>query len=66
MQEVRSSTNQMTKRLTISLDDDVYDFLEPWAEEEVRTVANLASALVTLAVRKKQQEQNPPESEEGK
>ena len=43
----------MTKRLTISIDDDVYDVLETWADEEVRTIANLAAAIVTLEARKK-------------
>jgi hypothetical protein len=46
----------MTKRLTISVDDDVYDILEEWASEEVRTVANLAAAIVTLESRKRQQQ----------
>jgi hypothetical protein len=46
--------DQMTKRLTISIDDDVYDVLEKWANEEVRTVANLAAAIVTLEARQKQ------------
>lgn len=49
----------MTKRLTISIDDDVYDFLEKWADEEVRTVANLAAAIVTLEARKRQAEKPP-------
>lgn len=44
----------MTKRMTISVDDDVYETLETWAKEEVRTVANLATALVTMATRDKQ------------
>ncbi|MEP0911778.1 hypothetical protein NDI45_12730 [Leptolyngbya sp. GB1-A1] len=51
---MQNSANDMTKRMTISVDDDVYEILEKWAEEEVRTVANLAAALVTLAARDKQ------------
>ncbi|MBD2428121.1 hypothetical protein [Phormidium sp. FACHB-1136] len=43
----------MTKRLTISIEDDVYDVLEKWADEEVRTLANLAAAIVTLEARKR-------------
>lgn len=43
--------DEMTKRMTISVDDDVYEALEKIANEEVRTVANLAAALVTKAVR---------------
>ena len=44
----------MTKRMTISVDDDVYEILEGWADEEVRTVSNLAAALVTMAARERQ------------
>lgn len=46
--------DNMTKRLTISIDDDVYDVLEKWADAEVRTVANLAAAIVTLEARQRQ------------
>lgn len=46
--------DDMTKRMTISVDDDVYEILETWADEEVRTVANLAAALVTMAARERQ------------
>jgi hypothetical protein len=48
----------MTKRMTISVEDDVYEILEQWADEEVRTVANLAAALVTLAARDRQTKSN--------
>lgn len=48
----------MTKRMTISVDDDVYEILERWASEEVRTVANLAAALVTLAARERNPKQD--------
>lgn len=41
----------MTKRMTISIDDDVYDCLEKLATKEVRTVAGMTAALVTKAVR---------------
>ena len=50
----------MTKRLTISVEDGVYAILEKWADQEVRTVANLAAAIVTLEARKR------PGSDEGK
>ena len=52
---MQNSDESMTKRLTISVDDDVYDVLEKWADDEVRTVANLAAAIVTLEARKRQQ-----------
>jgi len=51
--------------MTISVDDDVYETLEGWASEEVRTVANLAAALVTMAARDKQHKKVPaPESKD--
>jgi predicted CopG family antitoxin len=50
---MQSKATDMTKRMTISVDDDVYEILEKWANEEVRTVANLAAALVTLQAREK-------------
>lgn len=53
---MQNHDENMTKRLTISVDDDVYDVLEKWADEEVRTVANLAAAIVTLEARKRQQQ----------
>lgn len=54
MQNKPTDSTGMTKRLTISVDDDVYEILEQWANDEVRTVANLAAAIVTLEARKKQ------------
>lgn len=53
-QVIPSKLRSGPKRMTISVDDDVYEILEKWAGEEVRTVANLAAALVTLAAREKQ------------
>ena len=49
----------MTKRMTISVDDDVYETLEGWADSEVRTVANLAAALVTKAAREYASKEKP-------
>lgn len=49
-----TATSDMAKRMTITVEDDVFEVLEGWADEEVRTVANLAAALVTLAARERQ------------
>ena len=49
---MQTRADDMTKRMTISVDDDVYETLEKCATQEVRTVANLAAALVTMAARK--------------
>ncbi|MBD2091840.1 hypothetical protein H6F67_18515 [Microcoleus sp. FACHB-1515] len=54
---MQNNSTDMTKRMTISVDDDVHEILENWAAEEVRTVANLAAALVTLAARERQTKQ---------
>lgn len=56
---MQNKSVDMTKRMTISVDDDVHEILEGWAEEEVRTVANLAAALVTLAARDRQAKPTP-------
>lgn len=56
---MQNRVDDMTKRMTISVDDDVYEILEKWADQEVRTVANLAAALVTMAARDKQGKTKP-------
>jgi hypothetical protein len=57
LQSMQNQSDDMTKRLTISVDDDVHEILEKWADEEVRTVANLAAAIVTLEARARQKKQ---------
>lgn len=42
--------NEM-KRTTVSFEDDQYEFLEKWAEKEVRTVPNLITAIVVSVLR---------------
>ena len=56
---MQNQTPSMTKRLTISVEDDVYAILETWAGQEVRTVANLAAAIVTLEARKRPAQSEP-------
>jgi hypothetical protein len=48
------------RRTTVSFDDDQYEILEKWAEKEVRTVANLITAIVVGVLRG-----NPPEVPNG-
>lgn len=55
---MQNMANDMAKRMTITVEDDVYETLELWADDEVRTVANLAAALVTMAARERQPKQN--------
>lgn len=47
----------VTKRVNVSLDDELYDELEKLAEYEERTVPNLLAYLGREAVRKWRQEQ---------
>lgn len=55
-----ATPGDMAKRMTITIDDDVYEVLEAWADDEVRTVANLASAIVTLKARERRDEAEKP------
>lgn len=48
----------VTKRVNVSLDDDLYDELEKLAEYEERTVPNLLAYLGREAVRRWRQEQS--------
>ena len=41
---MQNAASNMAKRMTITVEDDVYEILERIAHEEVRTVANLAAA----------------------
>lgn len=43
--------NQMSKRTTITLPDEVFERLEKWADRQGRPTANLAAFLVEVAVR---------------
>jgi len=63
---MQNTANDMAKRMTITVDDDVYEILERWADEEVRTVANLAAALVTIAARDKQPKEKGSSANKGK
>ena len=63
---MQNTANDMAKRMTITVDDDVYEILEEIAHEEVRTVANLAAALVTMAARERQPKQKGSSNSKGK
>ncbi len=45
------------KRITVSLDDEVYQALQEWADDEERSMSSLLSYLAKLGVRKRQQDQ---------
>lgn len=46
--------NEMTKRLAVYLPEGVYEFLEKWANEERRSVSNLAAVLLEQSVRSRE------------
>jgi len=47
----------MTKRITISLPDDVYEFVRVWAEENCRTAARVGAIVVTRAAKRRRRRQ---------
>jgi hypothetical protein len=46
-------------RITLTVSEDVYEYLSDWAEREERPLANLAAFLLSQAVREAQQKQPP-------
>lgn len=50
----------MTKRVYLTLADQVYDTLERWANDQGRPVANLAAYLVERAIEDAQKEGKIP------
>lgn len=59
-----NSKTEMTKRTTVSFEDEQYAILERWADKEVRTVGNLVQAIVVSVLRGEPFEV-PPEAKEG-
>lgn len=54
-------------RITVTVSEEVYEFLSNWAEREERPLANLAAYLLSQAARERQeQDQQPPTSPGGK
>jgi hypothetical protein len=59
----------MTKRLSTSIADGIYDQLQDWANEERRSISGLAAFLLEKAVREHQekiQKQPPPSNQNQK
>jgi hypothetical protein len=52
-------------RITVTVSEEVYEFLSEWAEREERPLANLAAYLLSQAARERQeqeQQKEPPTS----
>lgn len=47
-------------RITVTVSEEVYQYLSEWADREERPLANLAAYLLGQAVRESQQQQEPP------
>lgn len=66
---IASSSELMARpRITVTVSDDVYQYLSEWAEREERPLANLAAYLLSQAVRESQQQNDSPapKSKKGK
>lgn len=64
MQKVdQESEELMTKRMTISIDDDVYNYLKLRARKEVRSEASMAAALITIVAREDTETYNQAQAE---
>lgn len=62
-----SSELMARPRITVTVSEDVYEYLSEWAEREERPLANLAAFLLSKAARehqKQSQQQNPPATED--
>lgn len=56
------SDGDMAKRLTVTVDDDLYAVLEEIAEDQQRTVANLLAFLGAQAAKEWQQQKSQDKS----
>ncbi|MEW5861448.1 MAG: hypothetical protein AB1861_29390 [Cyanobacteriota bacterium] len=46
-------------RITVTVSEEVYEFLSNWAEREERPLANLAAYLLSQAARERQEQEQP-------
>jgi hypothetical protein len=46
-------------RITLTVSEDIYEYLSDWAEREERPLANLAAFLLSQAVREREKSQPP-------
>ncbi len=66
--DVLSNSDVPTKkpRISVVVDEDLLEYLERWADEEERSVSNLALKLIKDGVKQRQKDEqpqsNPPKS----
>lgn len=56
----KMQSDEMSKRITVTLPDAIYSHLGEWAYEEGRTHTQLANLLIELSVRAKYPDRYPP------
>jgi hypothetical protein len=56
----------MSKRISTSIGEGIYELLQEWANEERRSISGLSAFILEQAVRERQKEkkQQPPSSDE--
>ncbi|MCC5621019.1 hypothetical protein [Nostoc sp. CHAB 5715] len=55
-----NSSEMARPRITITVSEDVFQYLSEWAEREERPLANLAAYLLSQAARERQQLDKSP------
>ncbi|MEJ1930379.1 ribbon-helix-helix domain-containing protein [Nostoc sp. UIC 10890] len=61
-----SSELMARPRITVTVSDDVYQYLNEWADREERPLANLAAYLLSQAVREHQEQSESAKPKKGK
>lgn len=51
------NSDNMSKRISVVVPDDIGEALENWAKQENRSVSNLVATLATQAVKERQEEE---------
>ncbi|ESA37981.1 hypothetical protein N836_34315 [Leptolyngbya sp. Heron Island J] len=55
---ISQTVEPVVKRVTVTIEDDVYDYLEKRAADETRTVPNLLAHLAAMAMKESQESQD--------
>ena len=62
LDKVISASLMPRPRITVTVSEEVYEFLSGWAEREERPLANLAAYLLSQAARERQEQEQPSET----
>ncbi len=57
---VNSAELMARPRITVTVSEEVYEFLSGWEEREERPLANLAAYLLSQAARERQEQEESP------